>query len=103
MYTKITDPITNIKYNINSRQGKNILRKYLNFLNGGASRTIVTAAISESGGNRNKSDLVLSIYPESFSKRHLNKYFNFGVTRKMNKEVLANFMFIIHYCILYVH
>ena len=77
MYTKITDPITNIKYNINSRQGKNILRKYLNFLNGGASRTIVTAAISESGGNRNKSDLVLSIYPESFSKRHLNKYFNF--------------------------
>ena len=77
MYTKITDPVTNIKYNINSRQGKNILRKYLNFLNGGASRTIVTAAISESGGNRNKSDMVLSIYPESFSKRHLNKYFNF--------------------------
>lgn len=42
-YVFIKNPITNKKYNIMSRQGKNIINNYLYYLIGGTSKDIVTS------------------------------------------------------------
>ena len=36
MFSKITNPLTNEKYSINSKQGKQLLKQYVKLINGGA-------------------------------------------------------------------